>query len=90
MTALDRRTYTAAEVAELERATGLDLYGYLYAPPTLLPILGAPGRPQAERRALVARLNRAGLPVSPDLPQVEAEQLPGDAGDGSRRRAAGD
>lgn len=81
MTALDRRTYTAAEVAELERATGLDLYGYLYAPPTLLPILGAPGRPQAERRALVARLNRAGLPVSPDLPQVEAEQLA--AGDGA-------
>lgn len=90
----DRRTHTAAELAALEAATGLELYGYLHAPPVLLPILGAPGRTVEQRRALVLRLARAGLPVAADLPQVEAEAA-GDGGPvelaqaaaGSRRRA---
>ncbi|MEI7773122.1 MAG: hypothetical protein WCI67_24240 [Chloroflexales bacterium] len=52
---------TPAQVEALERATGLQLYGWLSAPPVLLPILGRPGLDAAHRRALVLRLNRAGL-----------------------------
>lgn len=96
--AADRRTHSPAELAALEAATGLELYGYLHAPPVLLPILGAPGRTVEQRRALVLRLARAGLPVAADFPQVEAA---GDVGDetpveplarprrGVERRAAG-
>lgn len=52
---------TPAQVEAIERATGLQLYGWLHTPPVLLPILGRPGFDPAHRRALVLRLNRAGL-----------------------------
>lgn len=66
-------THTLDDVAALERSTGLQLYGWLNVPPVLLPILGRPGLPAATRRALVLRLNGAGLPVSPDRPPAEDE-----------------
>jgi hypothetical protein len=69
------RTHSPDELAALERSTGLRLLGYLAAgePVTLLPILGRVELGEAQRRRLVAALNRAGLPVVAEAPQVEQQ-----------------
>ena len=69
----DRRTHTPAEIAELERRSGLYLVGFLAcgAPELCLPILGGRKLSEAGRRELVAKLNERGIPVLADPPQVE-------------------
>ena len=65
-------THTPAELAALERATGLELVGYLAAgePRTLLPILARVALSAAQRRRLVLGLNRVGLA---EVAQVEGQ-----------------
>lgn len=56
---MERITHTPQELAHLEQSTGLVVAGALQIDAwTVAPILLRPERPQAERRAVVLRLNQ--------------------------------